>query len=103
MMGPMTTPPPVFQRPTNPALAKVFDDALRKNQEIRYADDTRVVTFERNRLGCLGLILIIILATITLGIALLFGLLSLGDKGGIIREYTLQPNGKVKERTHRGR
>jgi hypothetical protein len=99
----MTMPPTVFQRPAAPALAKVFDEALRRNQEIRYADETRVVTFERNRLGCLGLILVIALATITLGIALLFGVLSLGDKSGIIREHTLQPNGKVKTRQYRGK
>lgn len=99
----MTKPPPAFQRPSNPALAKVFDEALRKNQEIRYTDETRVVAFERNRLGCLGLLLIIGLAIITLGIALLFGVLSLGDKSGIVHEHTLQANGKVKSRQYRGK
>lgn len=98
----MTTPT-VFQRPSNAALARVFDDALRRNQEIRYADETRVVTFERNRLGCLGLILVIFLIVISLGIALLFGVLALGDKSGIIHEHTLQPNGKVRSRKYRGK
>lgn len=98
----MTTTP-VFQRPTSPALGKAFDEALRKGWEVRYADESRVVAFERNRLGCLGLLLVIGLAVITLGIALLFGLLSLGDKSGIVHEYTLQPSGKVKHRESKSR
>lgn len=50
-----------YQRPANPALARVFDEAIRKGHEIRYADETQVVTWQRNQLGCAGLIILIAL------------------------------------------
>lgn len=88
-----------YQRPANPALARVFDEAIRKGHEIRYADETQVVTWQRNQLGCAGLIILILLGIITAFIVPII-LLVLGalSPSGQVTTFTLQPNGKLKKK-----
>lgn len=93
------THPAGYQRPQQPALAKIFDKAIQSGQEIRYADETQVVVYRQNKWGCGGLIFLIVVGLLTVFIVPLI-LLVLGAlaPGGQITTYTLQPNGKVKKK-----
>lgn len=99
----MTTPAGAT-RPSNPKLAKIFDDALHSGREIRYADETQVVVYQKNQWGCGGIILLILLGIITAFIVPII-LLILGAfaPGGQVITYTLQPNGKVKKKQRAAR
>lgn len=96
--------PTGFTRPQNPQLARVFDRALRDGLEIRYADNTQVVVYRRNRWGCGGILLLILLGIVTAFIVpiilLLLGMLA---PGGRVIMYTLKPNGKVKKKSRAAR
>jgi|SRR5690606_23914870 hypothetical protein len=98
------TPPTSLTRPTNPALAKVFDRALQDGLEIRYADDAQVVVYRRNSWGCGGLIFLLILGLLTVFIVPII-LLILGAlaPGGQVTTYTLKPNGKIKKKQRAAR
>lgn len=93
---------PTRSRPSNSKLAKIFDQALAKGHEIRYVDDQRLVVFEKNKLGCMGLIVLIILGLLTAFIVpvilLILGALS---PSGRVLTYTVQPNGKIKRKISR--
>lgn len=86
------------QKPQNPKLAAVFDQALRQGKEIRYADEGQVVVYQKNQLGCGGLIFLIILGICTAFIVPLILLLlgALSPSGQVII-YTLKPNGKLRK------
>ena len=88
-------------RPQNPALARVFDKAIRSGHEIRHVDETQVVTFHKPPMGCLGFLFVLTLVIISLGLVLVLGILSLGRNSGVITTYTLKPNGKIKRREKR--
>ncbi|UOE45456.1 hypothetical protein [Agromyces larvae] len=87
-------------RPSHPALAKVFDQAIQSGLEVRYADEQQVVVFRKNQWGCGGIIFLIILGLLTAFIVPLV-LLILGAfaPGGQVITYTLKPNGKLKKKT----
>ena len=88
-----------FQRPSNPKLAKVFDDAIRSGREVRFADESSVVVYQKNQWGCGGVILLILLGIITAFIVpLILLLLGAFAPGGQIITYTLTSNGKVKKK-----
>lgn len=91
-------------RPSNPKLAKVFDQAIQNGLEVRYADDTQVVVFRKNQWGCGGLILLILLGIFTLFIVPII-LLILGAlaPGGQVITYTLTPSGKIKTKARAAR
>lgn len=91
-------------RPSNPKLAKVFDQAIQNGLEVRYADDTRVVVFRKNQWGCGGLILLIILGILTVFIVPII-LLILGAlaPGGQVITYTLTSSGKIKKKARAAR
>ena len=97
----MTTP---FQRPTDPKLAKVFDDALHEGLEIRYADESQVVIWKKNQWGCGGILLLILLGIVTAFIVplvlLIFGALS---PSGQVITYTLSPSGSIKKKSRSAR
>lgn len=87
-------------RPTNPKLARVFDDALARGYEIRYADEDRVVIYRRNKWGCGGVILLIILGIVTaLIVPIILLILGVLAPGGQVITYTLKPNGKLKKKS----
>lgn len=88
------------QRPDNPKLAKLFDKHLQAGHEIRYSDDTRLVVWKKNELGCGGLILLILLGLLTAFIVPLILLLlgALSPRGQVIT-YTVKPNGNIKTQT----
>lgn len=91
-------------RPTNKKLAKIFDQALHNGLEIRYADETQVVTYRKNQWGCGGLILLFLIGVVTAFIVPLI-LLILGalSPGGQVTTYTLKPNGKLKKKQRAAR
>lgn len=99
----MTTPAGV-SRPTNPKLAKIFDEAIRSGREVRFADETTVVVYQKNQWGAGGCLLLIILGIVTAFIVpiilLLLGALS---PGGQVITYTLKPNGRVKKKQRAAR
>ena len=99
----MTTPAGL-SRPTNARLAKVFDDALKNGLEIRYADDSQVVIYQRNHWGCGGLIVLLILGLLTAFIVpiILLVLGALSPSGQVIT-YTVKPNGKLKAKKRAAR
>lgn len=99
----MTTPAGI-SRPTNPKLARVFDDAVQNGLEIRYVDEQQVVVYRQNKWGCGGLILLIVLGMLTLFIVPII-LLVLGAlaPGGQVITYTLKPNGKLKKKQRAAR
>lgn len=99
----MTTPAGI-SRPTNPKLARVFDDAVQNGLEIRYVDEQQVVVYRQNKWGCGGLILLIVLGMLTLFIVPII-LLVLGAlaPGGQVITYTLMPNGKLKKKQRAAR
>lgn len=91
-------------RPTNPKLARVFDDALRKGLEIRYADDTQVVVWKRSQWGCGGIIFLILIGLLTAFIVpLILILLGALSPSGQVITYTLKPNGKLKTKARSAR
>lgn len=99
----MTTPTGLT-RPQNPQLAKVFDRALRDGLEIRFADNTQVVVYRRNRWGCGGILLLILLGIVTafiVPIILLF--LGMLAPGGRVITYTVKPNGKIRKKSRASR
>lgn len=53
-------------------------------------------------MGCLGVLVVILLAIITVGLALLFGLLAMLDKSGTLTTYTVKKNGKIKKKVKGG-
>lgn len=93
-----------FQRPTNAKLARIYDDAIRSGREIRYADDTTVVVYEKNEMGAGGCLMLILLGIITAFIVpiILLILGALSPSGRVIT-YTLKPNGKVKKKSQAAR
>lgn len=97
----MTTP---FQRPTDPKLARVFDEALHDGLEIRYADEQQVVIWKRNQWGCGGITLLILLGIVTAFIVPLV-LLILGalSPSGQVITYTLTPSGKIQKKSRSAR
>lgn len=99
----MSTPAGIT-RPSNPKLAKIFDDAIQSGREIRFADETTVVVYQKNQWGCGGIILLILLGIFTLLIVPII-LLILGAlaPGGQVITYTLQPNGKIKKKQRAAR
>lgn len=86
-----------MDRPTQPDLARLYDDAVSAGHEIRYASDERLVVYVENRWGCGGILLLIALGIVTAFIVpiilLVLGMLA---PGGRVYTYELQPNGKVK-------
>lgn len=89
----------VGQRPANPKLAKLFDQALQKGSEIRYVDDGRLVIAEQLSLGGFGCLVLIILGLLTAFIVPII-LLALGalKPAYKIVTYTLKPNGSIKRK-----
>ncbi|MFJ4174010.1 hypothetical protein [Microbacterium sp. NPDC089696] len=96
--------PGAVSRPSNPKLARIFDDAIRSGREVRYADETSVVVYQRNQWGCGGIILLILLGLLTAFIVPII-LLVLGAfaPGGQVITHTLQPNGRVKTKRRAAR
>jgi len=103
ILGTMSTPAGI-SRPSNPKLAKIFNDAIQNGLEVRFADDTQVVVYRKNQWGCGGIILLILLGILTAFIVPLI-LLILGAlaPGGQVITYTLQPNGKIKKKMRAAR
>lgn len=103
MIGPMTTPAG-STRPSNPKLAKIFDDAIRSGREVRYADEASVVVYQKNELGAGGCLMLILLGLITAFIVPLILLLlgALSPSGQVIT-YTLKPNGRIKKKSRAAR
>lgn len=99
----MTTPSGAM-RPSNPKLAKIFDQALQNGQEIRFADEQHVIVYSKNQWGCGGLIFLIVIGLLTAFIVPLV-LLILGalSPGGQVTTYTLKPNGKIKKKQRAAR
>lgn len=86
-------------RPSHPALARHFDDALSRGYEIRYADEHQVVVYRQNSWGCGGCLLLILLGIVTVFIVpIILLLLGVIAPGGQVITYTLQPNGRVKKK-----
>lgn len=85
------------QRPTNPRLAKVFDEAIRSGKEIRYVDESTLVVYQVNQWGCGGLLFLLLIGLLTAFIVPLI-LLILGalSPGGQVITYTVRPNGRLK-------
>lgn len=102
MINHMSTPN--LSRPSNPKLARIFDDALRSGREVRYADDTTVIVYQKNHWGAGGCLLLIILGIVTAFIVPII-LLILGAlaPGGQVITYTLRPNGSVKKKMRAAR
>lgn len=99
----MTTPGGVA-RPSNPKLAKIFDDAIRSGREIRYADETSVVIYQKNQWGCGGIILLIVLGILTAFIIpLILLLIGAFAPSGQVISYTLTSSGKVKRKARAAR
>ncbi|MFF2054123.1 hypothetical protein ACFVU2_21130 [Leifsonia sp. NPDC058194] len=98
------TMPAAFTKPANPRLAKVFDEAIARGHQIRYADETQVAVFQRNELGCMGLILLIIIGLLTAFIVpiILLVIGALSPRGRVIT-YTVKPNGKIKKKSRAAR
>lgn len=92
-----------FQRPTDPRLARIFDQALRRGEEIRYADEQQVVVYRQNRWGFGGWMLLIVLGLLTAFIVPII-LLILGAlaPGGTITTYTLK-RGRIHKKRVRAR
>lgn len=93
---------PTFPAPNHPGLRKLYFKAIENGEQIRYADEERLVTWKQNEMGCVGVLFVITLAIITLGLALLFGLLALLDKSGTLTTYTVKKNGKIKKKVKGG-
>lgn len=90
------TPAQNWPRPNNPKLAKYYDKALQDGLEIRYADDERLVTFKKQQRGCGWFLVLLALTVLSLGIALLLGLVELGRESGTLTTYTVTKRGKIK-------
>lgn len=93
-----------YQRPQHPVLARRFDEAVERGWEVRYADDTRLVVWRRNELGCGGLLVLLLLGLVTAFIVpvVLLVLGALSPSGQIIT-YTVTQSGKVKKKSRAGR
>lgn len=87
-------------RPSHPQLARLFDLAVQSGAEIRYVDETQLVVFRKNTLGCGGCLLLVLLGLATAFIVpIILLLLGTFSNGGQVTTYTLRPNGRVKKRT----
>lgn len=86
-------------RPSDPKLASKLDKAVRQGAQIRYADDTKVVAwYPPKNIGCIGMIIFWTLVVITVGIALLFGILAMMDKRGTLITWELKRSGRIKKK-----
>lgn len=89
-------------RPLNPKLAKLFDEAINRGDEIRFADETRLVIYRSRGIGCGGWILLILLGIVTVFIVpLILLLLGAVPRKGQTVTYTLKPNGNLKKRVRK--
>ncbi|MFC5337221.1 hypothetical protein [Leucobacter denitrificans] len=93
-----------INRPSHPKLARIFDDAMQRGFEVRYADEHQVVIYKRNRWGCGGILLLILLGIVTvLIVPIILLLLGVLAPGGQVITYTLKPNGKIKKKQRAAR
>lgn len=90
------TPAQNWPRPNHPKLARYYDKALQEGLEIRYADDERLVTFQKHQHGCGWVLILLALTVLSLGLALILGLVELGRESGILTTYTVTKRGKIK-------
>ena len=92
----------MITRPTHPKLAKLFDQAVNRGDEVRYADNTRLVIHRSHGIGCGGWILLILLGIVTAFIVpIILLLLGMVPRKGQATIYTVRPNGKIAKRVRR--
>ena len=87
----------------HPKLQTLRDKHARKGHHIRdFTDNQLVVWIPPASVGCLGMIIFWLLVIVSLGLALLFGILAFLDKSGTLVTYTVKRSGKVKKKVRRG-
>lgn len=90
--------PPMTERPNNEALARLYDDAVRRGYEIRHSAENRLITYRKNPWGAKEIVTLVLLGVLTLlivPIILLF--LAVVSPGGQLTTYTVRTGGKVKK------
>jgi len=93
-----------YPRPENKKLAAIFDDAISRGYEIRYADERRLSVYRKNQWGCFGILLLILIGILTVFIVpIILFILGVISPGGQVITYTLTDSGQVKKRSRSAR